>query len=271
MNDRYQRQRFELKYRIPAATASAVREFVAAHLALDPFGATQPDRSYAVHSLYLDSPDLALFHATINGDRNRFKLRLRWYQSDPAAPVYFEIKRRVDRCILKRRARVRRDAVPRLIAGDWPHPDDVFAPTEQNLGDLHAFLALACGMDAAPRTRVSYRREAWIDADPSGARVTFDREIRSEPSHNAVFETSSASRAEVFPHEVVLELKFTDRFPAWMAEAVRTFDLVQAGAAKYVDGVVAMGERVVRRATGDEGRIHAPVTYVGLPPLAAPR
>jgi hypothetical protein len=36
---------------------------------------------------------------------------------------------------------------------------------------------------------------------------------------------------------VILELKFTNRFPKWFAELVRTFNLRQSGAAKYVDGL----------------------------------
>ena len=46
----------------------------------------------------------------------------------------------------------------------------------------------------------------------------------------------------VFGKEVVLELKFTDRFPEWFKQLVRVFGLMQCGAAKYVDGVTMGGE-----------------------------
>ena len=42
--------------------------------------------------------------------------------------------------------------------------------------------------------------------------------------------------------KVILELKFTDRFPNWFRELVEVFNLTQCGAAKYVDGVTLMGE-----------------------------
>jgi len=45
----------------------------------------------------------------------------------------------------------------------------------------------------------------------------------------------------VFGKEVILELKFTDRFPDWFRELVRVFGLMQCGAAKYVDGVTLIG------------------------------
>ena len=41
---------------------------------------------------------------------------------------------------------------------------------------------------------------------------------------------------------VILELKFTNRFPDWFKELVRIFGLAQCGAAKYAGGVELMGE-----------------------------
>ena len=77
--DKLQAQRFELKYILSEDTALAVRDFVSSYLEIDEFGATLPQFSYPVHSLYLDSPDMKLYKSTINGDKNRFKLRLRFY------------------------------------------------------------------------------------------------------------------------------------------------------------------------------------------------
>jgi hypothetical protein len=52
----------------------------------------------------------------------------------------------------------------------------------------------------------------------------------------------------VFGNEVVLELKFTDRFPDWFKELVRVFGLMQCGAAKYVEGVTLIGQHRIRHA-----------------------
>ena len=63
-----QKQRYEHKYIVREDAALALRDFVSSYLDLDPFGATQPNLSYPVHSLYFDSPDLHLYLTTINGD-----------------------------------------------------------------------------------------------------------------------------------------------------------------------------------------------------------
>jgi hypothetical protein len=62
-----------------------------------------------VHSVYL-IPQLATHQAVINGTKNRFKLRLRYYDDRPNTPVFFEVKTR-GQCILKQRCGVKRDAV----------------------------------------------------------------------------------------------------------------------------------------------------------------
>jgi hypothetical protein len=44
-----------------------------------------------------------------------------------------------------------------------------------------------------------------------------------------------------FPGFVVLELKFTNRFPNWFRELVRMANAMQCGAAKYLSGVQLLG------------------------------
>jgi hypothetical protein len=118
--DNLQHQRFELKYLIHEKTARAVRDFIGSYLVLDPFGVGQPDLSYPVHSLYLDSDDLTIYWETINGNKNRYKLRVRYYDDQPGSPVFFEIKRRMNNAILKERGAVRRDAAGAMLAGQLP-------------------------------------------------------------------------------------------------------------------------------------------------------
>lgn len=244
--DRLQRQRFELKYHLRPDEVPAVREFLGCHLELDAFSAAQPDRSYPVHSLYLDSPDLRLCRATINGDRDRFKLRLRSYAHAPADPVYFEIKRRANDCILKQRAAVRRSAVPALLAGDWPRSGHLVEPDDRGLQALQTFCRLVQELRARPRAQVTYLREAWTSPDNNAVRVTFDRAVRCAPQTDSGLGQLRKLAVPVFGEMVILEVKFTDSFPRWIGELVETFDLMRGSAAKYVDGLtLACGPTVL--------------------------
>src|SRR5881409_3332339 len=142
--DRMQQQRFELKYLIAEETALLVRDFVRSYLEMDEFSVGRPNYSYPVHSLYLDSDDLKLYWSTINGDKNRFKLRLRFYNNNPDTPVFFEIKRRMNNCIMKQRGGVKREAVTRLLGGHLPEAEDLISSNNVNqLGALQHFCQLA--------------------------------------------------------------------------------------------------------------------------------
>ncbi len=248
--DRAQRQRREIKYILDEATALAVRAFVRSYLEPDEFAAKKPNMSYDVQSLYLDSNDLLTYHAANNGERNRFKLRIRYYDDDPESPVFFEIKHRMNEGILKQRARVRREAVQALLLGESPRHEYVMSDNPQRWIDLLDFWHLVEIMEAAPRAHNAYLREAYMG--PKGAvRVTIDRDVRIEPEFSGVLGSKLTNPVEVFSGVVILELKFTERMPAWMIEMVRGFELKSSGAAKYVQGVELLGpQRVARRLTG---------------------
>src|SRR5687767_11942427 len=109
-HDRMQRQRFEFKYVLEESTALDVRDYVNTHLDLDEAGVGKPNYAYPVHSIYLDSPQLTTFWDWVNSDRNRFKLRMRYYDESATTPVYLEIKQRVANCILKQRCAIQKAA-----------------------------------------------------------------------------------------------------------------------------------------------------------------
>lgn len=246
--DKLQAQRYELKYLIEDRLALEIRDYVRSYLQIDEYGATQPNLSYPVHSIYLDSPDLKLYQATINGDKNRFKLRLRFYANQPEAPVFFEIKRRMNNIIAKQRCSVRPAAVPRLLAGHLPDPGDLVSREPKQLVALQQFCQYIHQLPARPQTHVAYLREAWISPHDNSVRVTMDRNVRTETSPDARLSAEMTNPVFVFGDLVVLELKFTGRFPDWFKELVRVFGLMQCGAAKYADGITRMGTQNVSQA-----------------------
>lgn len=251
--DKAQRQRREIKYIISEDVALKVRSYLSSYLEPDEFAVGKPDNSYAVHTLYLDSNQLQTYHAANNGERNRFKLRIRYYDGDPWSPVAFEIKRRINEGIVKQRARVKREAVRALLAGASPSPEFLHSPKPQEWNDLQDFWLLVERLQAAPRAHNAYMREAYLNQPEASVRVTLDRAVRMGPEFSWDLGTELTDGVEVFAGVVILELKFTDRMPTWMIEMVRGFELKSSGAAKYVQGVELLGEqKVARRLTGFE-------------------
>jgi SPX domain protein involved in polyphosphate accumulation len=251
--DRAQRQRREIKYIIDEDKALAVRAFVQSYLEPDENAVGKPNNSYEVHTLYLDSNQLRTYHAANDGERNRFKLRIRYYDEDPITPVFFEIKRRINEGIVKQRARVRRSAVKALLVGESPRREYLYTDSGQQWVDLMDFWQLVERLEAAPRAHNAYLREAYVNPGKASVRVTIDRDVRIEPEFSGVLTSKLENPVEVFSGVVILELKFTERMPAWLIEMVRGFELKSCGAAKYVRGVEILGpQKVARRMTGFE-------------------
>jgi VTC domain len=251
--DKLQLQRFELKYNVSEEVALAVREFVRSYLEIDEYGATLPNFSYPVHSLYIDSPNLQTYRATINGDKNRFKLRLRFYEDRENAPVFFEIKRRMNNTISKQRGGVKRQFVDGLLAGQLPEPEHLLSKDPRQLVALQNFCRLMVNLSATPKGHICYMREAWMSPFDNSVRVTMDRDVLFDVEPTARLATEMVRPVRVFGNAVILELKFTNRFPDWFRDMVRIFGLMQCGAAKYAEGVALVGEREVSQAFAFDG------------------
>jgi hypothetical protein len=240
---RLQQQRFELKYLIHQELTGPIRDFISSYLDLDDYAGGHPGLSYPVHSLYLDSNDLWTHRAAENGTKNRFKLRLRYYDDDPGKPVFVEVKARVNDCILKQRCGIRRPGLAALLAGHLPEPDQVLAREERHWVALRRFHWLQNQLGARPRLHNAYLREAWVSPDDNSLRVTFDREILAEPflGREALVRFEQATR--LVGQFVVLELKFTTRFPNWLRDMISHFGLMQSSFSKYSHGIEALGEK----------------------------
>ncbi len=131
------------------------------------------------------------------------------------------------------------------------------APDDPNNLPLNAYQILPTFLGVAPdgnaytRRNESSKRGDIVDALPQSraiveARfnkpVSRDRQILIEPCFVAKAVTEMSRPTRVFPEVTVLELKFTERFPNWLRELTRRFNLMQFSSAKYAEGVILMGE-----------------------------
>lgn len=235
--------RFELKYLIPEHTALKIREFVQQYLQLDEFGFGKPNLSYPVHSLYLDSDDYELHRRTVNGDKNRYKLRVRYYNENPSTPVFFEIKKRMKDIILKERGTVRRSGVAKILSGFLPEEGDMKGNNPEERQAILRFIQLMADVNAKPKMHVAYDREAYVNNFNNEVRVTMDRNVRGMFRPGGELVTSMPEAVVCTTDMVILELKFTGRFPSWYRDLVRHFNCMQTGAAKYLETVALFQAR----------------------------
>lgn len=224
-------QRYECKYLVPESVARRVQRSAASFLVPDPYAARRSDSTYAICSLYLDSEDMRLYRETREGQRTRFKLRIRAYSDD--SPLVFEVKRRADGIVRKSRSVVERPTLPLLLAGRQlalPELKDAQRPA------LDEFVRLMLASRARPRVLVRYDREAYIGVTEPDVRVTFDRQLRAAPMSRAEVRMDGSGFRSVGERAVILELKFSNRCPAWLLQLVKRFELRRTSFSKYCAG-----------------------------------
>lgn len=241
-----QASRFELKYIIDEQCAAGIRDFISSHLEPDEHAKPEQGFAYGLSSLYLDSPTLTLFNQTHHGIKNRFKLRIRFYDDDPDHPAFLEIKRRVTDVICKERATVTRQAVRQLLLRKGPSQSWLMQDNgnPKSGSALLNFCNLSDSIGAAARIYVSYAREAYVSPNSNSVRVTFDRRLFGTPHQQGAGLSMPEDGVRPNVGGVILELKFTDRFPEWIRELVQAFDLQRTSVPKYNHCIKALGLHV---------------------------
>ena len=235
--DRANWSRHEIKYVISEAKAAAMAAFIRPYMGLDRFNEFQEDRSYAIVSLYFDSDDLRLCRETQEGIKDRFKLRIRRYSDDPEFPSFFEIKYRMNRIIYKSRGRVMAGSMAGLIEGRIRPPRDNNRETQ----NIEQFLLLKTRAHAKPVVRVRYRREAYESFVNKNVRMTFDRGLACNVTQEIDVGLDGSGWEPVLRRGVIMEIKFTGRFPPWMTRMIRYFDIEQKSVSKFALSVAQAG------------------------------
>ena len=233
--------RYEFKYLIRSDQIPIIRARAATFCDPDPYGR---DGVYSVNSLYFDDTDWKLARQTLEGVRNRFKLRMRTYGFEPTDPVFCEIKARVGTSIVKSRALVDRSFATGIARGDPPGPGGCTALKKGHQPDLDRYRNLMDRLDLRPRVWVRYQREAYGSAYGDNARLTFDTSLQTQlPAEDRAY-TADPDRWRPVPLEGpqdILEMKFNGAFPAWMLRLVHELQLHRQSVSKYVSSVLTAG------------------------------
>lgn len=225
--------RYELKYRISESKARAVEQFIKPYLHLDRYSRLRPGGIYPLVSLYLDSNDFKLCRETLTGKKNRFKLRIRCYSDDIEQPRFLEIKRRVNNVILKSRSRIRDEDVSAIFSGK-SLSSQKFKSDENAMEQFRLYVN---SLNAQPKILIRYMRQAFESDSNNRVRVTLDRELSYKASSEPKVRFSGTGWQRHPLDMVILEIKFTARYPAWLSRMVQCFDLDVQSTSKYATSV----------------------------------
>ena len=245
LENRKQRQRdlvtrYEAKYIIPRERVPEIRGFIRPFCKPDPHTHGDPPE-YTITTLQLDDRQYSLHYAKENEAIRRFKLRARTYDAIGAAPVFAEVKAKLEDTIVKSRV-----AIPfglwskELIFG--LRVPNCFKNARQET-DFLQFKRLVWELGAQPKVLVRYIRESYVGTVDRYARVTFDRKLQYQVTdswtdfgRSGLWRSMDSAEAQGFGlafSGVVLEVKALSYMPAWVIDLVERFQLRKSGNCKY--------------------------------------
>lgn len=214
--------RQERKLVVPIAVVAPLRAALANHLHIEEFVAGR-QRSL-IHSVYLDTPDFALYRGADQPGSPNVKLRLRTY-GDAATPgrtdgpTYLEAKVGLvssEGVKLKRKARLPLTGPQLDVVLNVPGAAEKLR-TDTRKKFWKPVLKQIATHAIGPCLTVSYEREAWID-ETGFLRVTIDEGYIATAVQAGGCSPIDACAGRL-PHSAIVELKFVGSVPAWL-EAV---------------------------------------------------
>lgn len=213
--------RVEKKYIISLTAAADLRQRLAPFMEVD----RQAIRgAYRIRSLYFDTLDGDAFWEKFNGDGERHKYRLRFYNGDTSF-IRLERKEKLGDLTRKTQAQVDQMAARAMQMGEY----GPLAEAEDSF--LRAFYAEARATKLMPAVTVEYLRAPFtyrID----NVRITIDTEVYA--GDPLTFFSPLRAPFPVLENGVaILEVKTDDRLPAVLGRVLETVPRQQQSYSKY--------------------------------------
>lgn len=226
-------ERFEFKYWAPLPRVEAALRLLHGYMVEDE-NAKKLGASQVNTSLYFDSPRFTFLEQHLSGSPDRIKLRVRYYGDQPQGDCFFEIKRRQNAVVMKRRAVL-------TLAQSQVLVHDISRPLPVHNEALEAFQYLALRTQAQPWLLVRARRQAFRTLEPGiDVRLTVDSDVAWQPTRPpALLEPRPGlwrpitGGDDAHPRALV-EVKFHASRPWWLGQLTQLLGPWRVSFSKYV-------------------------------------
>jgi hypothetical protein len=223
--------RYEFKYLVSGEKLAAVLRELELRLQRD----VHSDRtgSYFVRSHYFDTDGFDVYHEKVAGLRERYKFRLRNYSTSPAycAPLFLELKGKVDNLIHKHRLVLDPQKAEIALAIDTTALAELILESGTMNGTGSRFVFDVFRKRISPSVVVDYHRTAFENSADPDFRATLDREILSI---RAGHDGHPQGPARPITGDVqILEIKFRYRLPRWFHRLIQELQLERVSISKF--------------------------------------
>ena len=220
-------ERIEMKFRLGPELSEPVRQWARDHLGVDENCNANSGDTYDINTLYLDTPDLDLFHRT--GRIGSAKHRVRRYGDEQT--LWLETKRKKKMVVRKNRTAVfESDYLPRAAGSS----------TDAWCGNW--FLERIAQRGLQPAIQIAYRRFARVATlKGESMRLTIDHDMRASTIRDWQVNHAATNHMSEMPFGdcEILELKFHGSMPWLFKQLLKTFAIPATGFSKYRTAVAA--------------------------------
>lgn len=168
---------------------------------------------YKIRSIYFDNYNDKALQEKLMGINNREKFRIRYYNDD-CSFIRLEKKSKINGLCAKISAPLTCEQTQSIIDGDFEFLKDSTYMLHQEL-----YAKMKHEM-IRPKTIVDYTREAYI-YNAGNVRITFDKCIRTGMTSTDALNTSLPTIEGLDSHLMILEVKFDEFLPQFIADVLQ--------------------------------------------------
>lgn len=223
-------RRYEKKYLMDDVTMNRLLPEIRKHMEADKF--CREGKTYEICNLYFDTEGYDVIRESLSKPFYKEKLRLRSY-GVPRAPgdvVFLEMKKKVNRIVTKRRAKLSLGEAEAFLS-KRTIPADASYMTRQVLTEIDYYLS---HKQVAPAMQISYDRMAFFDQEDPRFRLTFDKNIRYTRLAGREGAMSRGREQMLLPGNFrLMEVKVSEAYPLWFSELLSREQIHRSSFSKY--------------------------------------
>lgn len=226
---KYTFQRFEKKFLLTAEQVERLIPKLIEHgMEYDKY--CVGGKLYTIYNIYFDDDTSSVIRRSISKPKFKEKFRMRSYVVPVTGEekVFLEIKRKVKKTVLKRRAVLTyNQALAYLKDGTRPDTDDYNKTRMFN--ELDNYFSRN---KVRPAIYLSYERVAFFHSVDKDFRITFDRNITSR-RYDLDLAKGSYGEQLLHENERLMEVKSTQALPLWLSDILAEEKIYMSGFSKY--------------------------------------
>lgn len=178
-----------------------------------------------ISNIYYDTDNYDLIRASIEKPVYKEKLRLRSYcVPNNETKVFLELKKKFDGIVYKRRLTLSYTDAQNYL-------DYQIKPLKEGqiLNEIDWFMRR---YKLSPKVFIAYDRAAFLGKSDANLRVTFDNNIRFR-QNNLELQNGNYGQQIIDSSQTLMEIKFSDSIPIWLAEILNDLKIYPASFSKY--------------------------------------